>query len=118
MKGKILLGIAIGYGLAKVGSAVFPALAEAARPMTRKALKSGFKLYEKGMEKAAEAGEFIEDIAVEVAVELEQERADKETEFEPETEPADDTDLADSASENFTPEDIAAKKTAVKDEQV
>jgi hypothetical protein len=67
------LGIAIGIGAAVLATAVIPALpalARAARPTLRAAIKSGILLAEKGRELAAETNEQLEDIFAEARAEL------------------------------------------------
>ena len=67
------LGIAIGIGAAALASAVIPvlpALAKAARPAARTAIKSGLLLAERGREIMAEASEELEDILAEARADL------------------------------------------------
>lgn len=67
------LGIAIGIGVTVLASAVIPilpALAKAARPTFRAAIKSGILLAEKGRELMAETNEQLEDIFAEAKDEL------------------------------------------------
>ncbi len=74
-KGGTPLGIAIGIGASVLATAVIPALpalARAARPAARAAIKSGILFAEKGRELMSEAGEEIEDILAEVRAELQQ----------------------------------------------
>ena len=71
------LGIAIGIGATVLTTAVIPvlpALAKAARPTARVAIKSGLLLAEKGREFMSEASEELEDILAEVRAELRQEK--------------------------------------------
>ena len=70
------LGIAIGIGATVFATAVIPvlpALAKAARPVARAAIKSGLLLAERGREFMAEASEELEDILAEVKADLLQE---------------------------------------------
>lgn len=72
------LGIAIGIGATVLATAVIPvlpALAKAARPTARAAIKSGILLAEKGREFMAEATEELEDILAEAKAELQRENA-------------------------------------------
>jgi F0F1-type ATP synthase membrane subunit b/b' len=72
------LGIAIGIGATVFATAVIPilpALAKAARPTARAAIKSGILLAEKGREFMAEATEELEDILAEARAELQRENA-------------------------------------------
>lgn len=72
------LGIVIGIGATVLATAVIPvlpALARAARPTARAALKSGLVLAEKGRELIAEASEEFEDILAEARAELRQDNA-------------------------------------------
>ncbi len=67
------LGIAIGIGATVFTAAVIPALpalAKAARPAARAAIKSGILLAERGREFMAEASEELEDILAEARAEL------------------------------------------------
>lgn len=70
------LGIAIGIGATVLATAVIPvlpALAKAARPAARAAIKSGLLLTERGREFMAEATEELEDILAETRAELQRE---------------------------------------------
>lgn len=72
------LGIAIGIGATVLATAVIPALpalARAARPGARAAIKSGLLFAEKGREIMAEVKEELEDILAEVSAELQDEDA-------------------------------------------
>lgn len=67
------LGIAIGIGVTVLASAVIPilpALAKAARPTVRAAIKSGIVLTERAQELIAETNEQLEDIFAEARDEL------------------------------------------------
>ncbi|WP_333875746.1 DUF5132 domain-containing protein [Methylobacter sp.] len=67
------LGIAIGIGATVLATAVIPALpalARAARPTIRAAIKSGILLAEKGRELMSETSEELEDIFAEARAEL------------------------------------------------
>ncbi|TAL44097.1 MAG: DUF5132 domain-containing protein [Methylovulum sp.] len=70
------LGIVIGIGATVLATAVIPALpalARAARPTARAAIKSGLLLAERGREFISEAGEELEDILAEARAELQRE---------------------------------------------
>ncbi|GAB4261272.1 MAG: hypothetical protein Kow0065_11780 [Methylomicrobium sp.] len=70
------LGIAIGVGATVLAAAtlpVLPALARAARPGARAAIKTGIMLVERGREMMAEASEEIEDIVAEARADLRRE---------------------------------------------
>lgn len=72
-KGGTPLGIAIGVGATVLATAVIPvlpAIARAARPGARAAIKSGILFAEKGQEIIAEVKEELEDIFAEVNAEL------------------------------------------------
>jgi hypothetical protein len=67
------LGVAIGIGATVLATAVIPvlpALAKAARPAARAAIKSGILLAERGREFMAEASEELEDILAEARADL------------------------------------------------
>jgi len=67
------LGIAIGIGASVFAASVIPvlpAVAKAARPGARAAIKSGILLAERGREIMAEVREELEDIFAEVKAEL------------------------------------------------
>lgn len=67
------LGIAIGVGATVLAGAILPALpalARAAKPGARAAIKSGLILAEKGRETFAEVTEEFEDILAEARAEL------------------------------------------------
>lgn len=69
-KSDLTKGLAIGLALAAIVPLAVPALAQAARPLLRSAVKSGILLLELGREVVAEAGENLEDIVAEVRSEL------------------------------------------------
>jgi hypothetical protein len=66
------LGIAAGVGAAILAPIVIPALAGAAKPLAKAAIKEGILLSEKGKEFFAEATEVFEDIVAEAKAELAQ----------------------------------------------
>jgi len=73
VKGGVPLGIAIGVGATVVAAAfipILPALAKAARPTVRAAIKSGIVLSGKAQELIAETNEQLEDIFAEAKDEL------------------------------------------------
>jgi hypothetical protein len=70
IKGDLGKGIALGIGAALILPAALPALAKAARPWLRSAVKSSVLLLEVGRETLAEASEALEDIVAEVHAEL------------------------------------------------
>lgn len=89
------LGIAIGIGATVLASAVIPvlpAIARAARPTARAAIKSGIILAERGREFIAEASEEIEDILAEARAELKRENTMKQSEATVFTEASTDQD--------------------------
>ncbi len=67
-KADIWTGIIIGAGLL-LAPIVIPAVAAAARPILKTALKGGLKLIETGNELIAEASEAIEDLVAEARAE-------------------------------------------------
>jgi hypothetical protein len=73
-KGNIWTGLAIGVGAIIVAPVVVPALTRLTRPLAKATIKTGFVLYDKGRETAAELGEVVEDIVAEARAEFEQER--------------------------------------------
>jgi hypothetical protein len=76
IKGSTPLGIAIGIGATVFAAAVIPilpALARAARPTVRAAIKSGIVLSGKAQELMAETTEQLEDIFAEAKDELQRE---------------------------------------------
>ena len=78
------LGIALGVGAAVLASAVIPllpAIAQAARPTARAAIKSGILLVERGREFMAEASEEIEDIVAEAKAELRKDNQMRQDDF-------------------------------------
>ncbi|RJR22806.1 MAG: DUF5132 domain-containing protein [Nitrospiraceae bacterium] len=70
LKGNVLTGLAIGLGAAILAPAVLPALAGAAKPLLKAAIKGGLVLYEKGKETFAELSEVTEDIIAEAKAEM------------------------------------------------
>ena len=71
------MGIVIGIGATVLATALvpaLPALARAARPTARAAIKSGLLLAEKGREFISEASEELEDILAEARAELQREK--------------------------------------------
>jgi hypothetical protein len=76
IKGSTSLGIAIGIGATVFAAAfipILPALARAARPTVRAAIKSGIVLSGKAQELIAETTEQLEDIFAEAKDELQRE---------------------------------------------
>lgn len=72
------MGIMVGIGATVLASAVIPALpalARAARPTARAAIKSGLLLAERGREMIAEASEELEDMLAEARAELQREKS-------------------------------------------
>lgn len=83
LKSGTTLGIAIGVGATVVAASVIPklpAIARAARPVVRKAVKSGLLFAEKGREVAAEVKEELEDIFAEVTAELKEKTGEAQPE--------------------------------------
>lgn len=70
-KGNIVMGLAVGVGVAILAPVVVPILASVGKPLAKSMIKSGMLLYEKGRETAAELGEVFEDLMAEAKVELE-----------------------------------------------
>jgi hypothetical protein len=70
LTGATVRGILIGVAAVKLAPYVMPALAGAARPLARAAVKSGLVAYEKGKEAIAEMGEIMDDLVAEVQAEL------------------------------------------------
>lgn len=77
LKGNVVTGLAIGIGAAVLGPVLIPALANAAKPLVKAAIKGGILLYQKGRESVAEAGEMVEDLVAEAKVELAEGRNDQ-----------------------------------------
>ncbi|HEY8160352.1 MAG TPA: DUF5132 domain-containing protein [Methylobacter sp.] len=81
IKGSTPFGIAIGIGATVFAAAVIPilpALAKAARPTVRAAIKSGIVLSGKAQELIAETTEHLEDVFAEVNDELQRESENNE----------------------------------------
>ncbi len=72
LKGNIVTGLAIGIGSSILAPVVIPILASVVKPMAKAAIKSGFLVYQKGREVAAEAQEVVEDLVAETRAELEE----------------------------------------------
>ncbi len=70
LKGNVVTGLAIGIGAAILAPTVLPAVANAAKPLIKAAIKSGIIIFEKGKETAAELGEVFEDIVAEAKSEM------------------------------------------------
>jgi len=70
-KGNIVMGLAVGVGVAILAPVVVPILASVGKPLAKSMIKSGMLLYEKSRETAAELGEVFEDLVAEAKVELE-----------------------------------------------
>ena len=70
LKGNVVTGLAIGIGAAILAPTVLPAVANAAKPLIKAAIKSGIIIFEKGKETAAELGEVFEDIVAEAKAEM------------------------------------------------
>jgi hypothetical protein len=70
LKENVLTGLAIGVGAAILAPAVLPALAGAAKPVLKAAIKVGLVLYEKGKETFAEMSEITEDVIAEAKAEV------------------------------------------------
>ena len=68
--GDLSKGIAMGLGTALLAPLAIPAIAHAARPLLRSAVKSGVLLLVVSKEAMAEASETFEDIVAEVKAEL------------------------------------------------
>ena len=74
-KGNILTGLAIGIGSAILAPIVIPALAGAAKPLAKAAIKGGLVLYDKSKETFAEVYEMVDDLIAEAKAEAEAEAA-------------------------------------------
>ena|SRR5713226_7303364 len=72
VKGNLVAGLAVGLVSVLLAPTVLPAVARAARPLAKAAVKGGIIAYEKGRELLAEAGEAVEDIAAEARSEMRQ----------------------------------------------
>src|SRR5262249_39533354 len=72
----LLAGCAIGVFLAPI---IGPALARAARPATKAAMRAGIAIYDRGRLVSAELREAVEDAAAEVRAELASETPAAET---------------------------------------
>jgi len=83
LKGNIISGLAIGIGAAVLGPIVIPAVANALKPVTKAAIKSGILLYEKGKETFAEVSEVVEDMVAEVKAEMAEAPAETASTVEP-----------------------------------
>ncbi len=70
LKGNVLTALAIGIGGAILAPVVLPAIAGAAKPLLKAAIKGGLVLYEKGKETFAELSEVTEDIIAEAKSEM------------------------------------------------
>lgn len=70
LKRNIVVGLAVGVGVALLGPVIFPVILRAARPVAKTLIKSGVEMFERGREAAAEFGEFVEDTAAEVHAEM------------------------------------------------
>ncbi|MDA8241724.1 MAG: DUF5132 domain-containing protein [Nitrospiraceae bacterium] len=70
LKGNVVTGLAIGIGAAILAPTVLPAVANAAKPLIKAAIKSGIIIFEKGKETASELGEVFEDIVAEAKAEM------------------------------------------------
>ena len=69
-KNDVAKGILIGAGLALLVPLAVVTLAPLARPILRRAVKTGVMAYEKGREVLAELGETLEDATAEAQAEL------------------------------------------------
>lgn len=74
-KGNIVTGLAIGIGSAILAPIVIPALAGAAKPLAKAAIKGGLVLYDKSKETFAEVYEMVDDLIAEAKAEAEAEAA-------------------------------------------
>jgi hypothetical protein len=81
-KGSAGKGLAIGIGVAILAPLVLPAVATAARPLARAAIKTGMIFYEKSRETMAEFGEVVEDLVAEARADMEQSHVDEVAEAE------------------------------------
>ncbi|MCU0589679.1 MAG: DUF5132 domain-containing protein [Syntrophobacteraceae bacterium] len=74
---KLGTGLAIGVGALILAPTVLPAVAALLKPLAKAAIKSGFIVYEKGMEALAETREVLEDLAAEARAEMARESFDE-----------------------------------------
>lgn len=74
LKRNVVVGLAVGLGVAALGPVIIPVILRAARPVAKTLLKTGIEMFERGREAAAELGEFIEDTTAEAHAELARER--------------------------------------------
>jgi hypothetical protein len=68
--GRLGVSLLVAVGAAVLAPSLIPAVATAARPMFKGAMKLGVTLYEKGNEAVAEASEVMEDLLAEAKAEL------------------------------------------------
>ena len=77
MNDRLIRGLAIGV-VATVGVVIFgPSVAQAARPVVRRAMKSAVQTFVRGQEAVAEFVEMAEDAYAEAWTELEEEAEEK-----------------------------------------
>lgn len=70
LKENFLTVLAVGVGAAILAPVVLPAVAKAAKPLFKAAIKTGIIMFEKGKETVAELGEVFEDIVAEAKSEI------------------------------------------------
>jgi hypothetical protein len=75
--GRTWMGLAVGIGAAYIAPKVLPVLGQAAKPLTKAAMKSGIIFFEKGKVAAAELSETVEDLWAEAVAEAEEESSEE-----------------------------------------
>lgn len=75
IKGGGLATVVVGAVAILLAPVVVPAVAQAARPLLKEAIKGGMLCFQKGREAMAEVGEMFEDIVAEARAEVESGRA-------------------------------------------
>jgi Protein of unknown function (DUF5132) len=61
----IVKGLALGLGAGLLAPMVFPTMGQIVRPTVNAAIRAGVVAWERGREKLAEMGEYVEDMAAE-----------------------------------------------------
>src|ERR687887_305121 len=72
--GRLVTALAAGVVGGLLAPLIYPALARNARPVTRKAMKTGIAAFERGREVAAEWGERASDLMAEARAEYDDEQ--------------------------------------------
>jgi hypothetical protein len=108
-KDALLMGLALGAGVAAVARGMVPAIRDTGRPLAKAALKSSFLFFERTRETLAEWSEEVEDLLAEVQAEVEAE-AEGEAESEAESEPKARGDVGTAQASAPAPETKAKRK--------